>query len=76
MTDTDKHNKLVSDLWDIVGDIEDDKIGRIEYLLLTLEEYPEAQKPITPEEREASLKVCRSIGKNVTHRAWQKKEGA
>ena len=65
MTDTDKYNKLVSDLWDIVGDIEGDKIGRIEYLLLALEEYPEAQKPITPEEREASLKVCRSIGRKL-----------
>ena len=34
------------------------------------------EKPITPLEREASLKVCRSIGRNVSHRAWQKKEGA
>ena len=32
------------------------------------------EKPITPEEREASLKQCKGIGKNVTHRAWQKKE--
>ena len=32
------------------------------------------QKPITPLDREASLKVCRSIGRNISHRAWQKKD--
>jgi len=32
------------------------------------------QKPITPLDREASLKVCRGIGRNISHRTWQKKD--
>ena len=46
----------------------------LNYLHLCAEIERRKQKPITNEEREASLKVCRSIGRNISHRAWQKKD--
>ena len=60
MTDTDKE----------IADLERKRDAAwLNYLHLCAEIERRKQKPITPEEREASLKQCRNIAKNL-------KEGA
>ena len=56
MTDTDKE---IADL-----EFKRDRAYR-EYLWCEGQIFRLKQKPITPEEREASLKQCKGIGKNV-----------
>ena len=61
MTDKDKE---IADL-----EFKRDRAYR-EYLWCEGQIFRLKQKPITPEEREASLKVCRSIGRKAGVQTW------